>query len=204
MTQSAVATTIHSNASINIGTVVLPRARWNRAPTPDGRIAYEPIKGTWYGQVIRGRERHAVTVIAIISCPSCGKLLMLSHSPDAARGLRAMTGMQVPVAHQIDYQGKVSPDVRCMHKPCEFHRKVYLDRWNKTKPLYAIAYVDLAKGEHGEIEISYCHAIDPKEALFHFQHGRNVRILTLPNGRPAIGPAISFYVDEKTGRITAD
>lgn len=205
MSQQAVATTIHSHASIDVRTEVISRAQWPRVSTPDGRVAYEPVKGTWYGQVVRGRERHAVTVIAMISCPSCAKLLMLSHSVQAARALRAMTGMVVPVAHQIDYLGKVSPDLRCTHGSCGFHRKVYLDRWNKTKPLFALAYVDLSKGEHGEIEIAYSHSIDTREAMFHLgKTGKSIRVLTDAKGRPVAGPAVGIYIDEKTGRITAD
>ena len=103
--------------------------------------------------------------------------------------------MPVPVAHGIDYRGKVSPDFQCGHGACSFHRRVYLDRWNKTKALYAIAYVE---GVHGNICIDYTHAIDRKEASFHFgKRSKNVRIIDM-------APAVGFYVDEKTGRMTAD
>jgi hypothetical protein len=198
---AAISTTVHSSTSIDVRTEVIPRATWRSARTSEG-FALHPMKGTWYGHVIRGRERHDVTVVAIVGCPSCGKMLMLSHSLAAAQALRAMTGMPVPVSHQIDALGKVSPDIRCMHKGCGFHRKVYLDRWNKTKPLFAVAYVNLRTKE---IEIAYSHAVDAREAIFHLgANRRDIRVITTPDGRPAAGPAVGFYVDERTGRVTAD
>lgn len=188
---TAVASTVHSQASINVRAVVLPRAKWDTAQTAKG-LAFLPQKGTWYGHVIR--DGHDVNVVAMIACPNCGGTLYLSHDQAAAKALRRMTGMPVPVAHTINHLGMVSPDVLCQHGRCDFHRKVYLDRWNKTKPLYAIAYIE---GEHGEIKIDYCHAIDRREARLHFGPRRNVRIID-------IGPAVGFFVNERTGRITAD
>lgn len=107
-----------------------------------------------------------------------------------------MVGQRVPEAHAVDSLGKVSPDLVCTHGRCDFHRKVYLDRWQKTKPLFALAYVNLSKGEHGAIEIAYSHSVDVREARHHLGRG-NFRVI-------AGGPAIGFFVDEKTGRVTAD
>jgi hypothetical protein len=185
---------IHSRASIDIRTVVLPRAKWESTRTADGRLALVPQKGTWHARIVR--SAHASTVIPMIGCPACGGLLLISHTEMTARELRLMTGMPVPVAHSIDHLGRISPDILCRHGRCDFHRKVYLDRWNKTKPLYAIAYINMAAGEHGEIEIAYSHSIDVKEARMHLGFG-NFKII-------GAGPAIGFFLDEKTGRLTAE
>ncbi len=195
MTQSAAAT-VHTQASINVRALVLARAKWESEPAPDGRMAFRPQKGTWYGHIVRGRGPADATVVPMVSCPSCGGILFLSHSEDAAKALRRMTGMPVPVAHRIDPYGKVSPDILCQHGRCDFHRSVYLDRWNKTKPLFAIAYVNLDKGVHGTIEIAYSHAIDAREARFHLGAG-NFKVI-------GAGRAIGLFVNEKTGRVTAE
>jgi hypothetical protein len=196
MTQAAVAT-VHTQASFNVEAIVLPRATWETEETPDGRLAVRPQRGTWYGHVARGRAQHDVTVIPVIACPNCGGGLFIPHSKEAATALRKLTGMPVPVAHAIDHKGKVSPDIHCQHGRCGFHRTVYLDRWNKTKPLYAIAYVNMDRGEHGQIQIDYTNAVDEREARFHFGVRPRCRIIKA-------GLAIGFYVDERTGRMTAD
>jgi hypothetical protein len=197
MTQ-AVTTTVHTAASIDVRTLVLPRATWHTAPTADGRLSLQPQKGTWYGHILRGRANHDVMVVPLIACPSCNGTIVLSHTASTAKVISALHGggLRVPIAHQIDHLGRVQPDIRCTHGSCNFHRRVYLDRWNKTKPLFAIAYVNQARGEHGEIEIAYSHAIDAREARFHLGAG-NYRII-------ASGPAVGFFVDEKTGRMTAE
>jgi len=202
MTQ-AIDTTIHTAASITIDTVVLPRADWKVEMTTQG-LSIGPEKGSWYPHIVRGRARHDVTVVPMIGCPACGKLIMISHTHAVARWIGAMhpRKIRVPVAHAVNHLGKVSPDIQCMHMGCSFHRRVYLDRWNKTKPLYAVAYFDLTKGGElgGEIAIDYCHAIDRREALNQFGLGarRNVRIIDA-------GPALGFYVKDKEGkRLSAD
>jgi hypothetical protein len=189
---------VHARASLDVRAIVLPRAQWDVLPTPEGRggLAFRPQKGTWYGHIVRGRSRLDTTVLAMIGCPACGGVLLLSQSEDAARALRKLTGLPVPVAHAIDRLGKVTPDVLCKHGRCDFHRKVYLDRWNKTKPLYAIAYVNLEKSEHGAIEIAYSHALSAAEARLHLGQG-SFKVI-------GAGPAIGFFVNEKTGRVTAD
>jgi hypothetical protein len=194
MTNATPAAVIHSQASINVRSVVLPRAKWEITRVADGRMAAVPRAGTWFAHILR--SRNAMTVVPMIGCPNCGGLLLLSHDEMSARELRLMTGLPVPVAHRIDKFGKVSPDVLCKHGRCDFHRRVYLDRWQKTKPLYAIAYVNCDRGEHGEIEIAYSHALNEKEARMHLGFG-NFRII-------GAGPAIGFFVDEKTGRATAE
>ena len=190
---------VHSQASIDVRSVVLPRAQWDHEMvTPhEGaapRLAVTPQKGTWYGHVVRGKSAHDVTVVALFACPSCGGVLFLSHSPEAARAVRGLTGMPVPVAHRINHLGLVQPDLKCQHGGCSFHRRVYLDRWLKTKALYAIAYVE---GAHGTIKIDYTHAVDRREARFHFGPRKNVRIIDM-------APAIGHFLDERTGRLTAD
>ena len=188
--------TIDTRASIDIRSVVLPRANWERVKTPNG-VAVRPQKGTWYAHVVRGTAAHDVTIIPMIACPACGGLVYLSHTLETAKALGAMLGRPGPVAHSIDRIGRVSPDVMCRHGRCAFHRRVILDRWNKTKALYAVAYVDSLGGGHGRIQIDYCHAVDRKEALFHFARGKNRRLIDA-------GPAVGFFVNEQTGRVTAD
>ena len=190
----SVATTIHAKASINVRSIVLPRATWDTGICSDGLPTFSPKKGTWHAHVVRTRS--GIIVLPMIGCPACGGILTLTPDKEAAKLLRLWTGLPVPVAHAIDRYGKVSPDVLCKHGSCDFHRRVYLDRWSKTKPLFALAYVNLDKGEHGEIEIAYSHAIDAKEARMHLGVG-NFRTI-------AAGPAVGFFVDEKTGRVTAD
>ena len=193
MSSAEVTSTIHSQASIDVRAIALPRAKWEIAVSPDGRLACQPEKGTWCAHIVRGRSAHEVIVVPMIACPSCNGLLMLTPSRGAAKVATRLLHMPVPIAHHIDHLGKVSPDIRCQHGRCSFHRKVYLDRWNKTKALFAIAYT---RGAHGEIEIAYSHAIDSREARMHLGTG-DFRII-------ASGPAVGFFVDEKTGRMTAD
>jgi hypothetical protein len=191
---AAVTSQVHSHASINVRALVLPRAKWETARNAKGQLALMPRKNTWYGHIVR--YQHSMTVVPMIGCPACGGILAIPHSQDAALELQKMTGMPVPVAHRIDHLGKVSPDIRCQHGKCGFHRRVYLDRWNKTKTLYAIAYVNEDVGEHGAIEIAYSHSIDTREARMHLGKG-NFRTI-------AAGPAVGVFVDERTGRVTAD
>lgn len=197
MTEAQVSTTVHSRASIDVRAVVLPRAGWAYEYI-NGRLSVTPQRNTWYGHVIRGKAAHDFTIIPMIGCPACGGLLMLSHTPEAAKAISSLHGgVRVPVSHRIDHLGKVSPDVLCEHERCEFHRRVYLDKWNKTKALWAIAYVN----EKNEIKVDYCHAADRREAAYHYAGSVSGR-----KGCRFIdtGPAVGFFVDERTGRITAD
>lgn len=187
---------VTAQASLDVQACVLPRAQWETSTSYDGRVSIRPEKGTWYGHVVRGTAAHDVVAIPMLDCPSCGKLLMLSHTEDAAKAIGRL--FKVPSfrpVHKVNHLGKVSPDIRCMHPGCSFHRTVYLDRWLKTKPLYACAYI---RTGGKRIEIDYSHAIDRKEALFHmgFKKGE-VKVI-------ATGPAVGFFVDERTGRITAE
>lgn len=179
---------IRQTASMAVRPAVLKRAEWD--VVPNGNII--PQKGTWHAHIER-RTPTDVTVIAFLGCPSCGNKIVLSQSKDAATILSKWFGRTMPVIHAIDRLGKVSPDVLCMNGSCDFHRTVYLDRWNQTKPLYAMAYT---RGAHGRIEIAYTHATNQHEARLHLGAG-NFRIID-------IAPAIGFFVDEKTGRMTAD
>jgi len=204
MTQPAYS--VHTSASVIVRPLVLPRAKWSfdaiggvrgggdRGPGGPGELAFRPMKGTWYGHVVRGKSAHDVIVLPIIGCPTCNSPLFLAHRADTAKMLSRLMRRPVPVVHKIDHLGKVQPDIQC--GGCGFHRKIYLDRWNKTKPLYALAYVDMRKGAERKIEIAYSHSIDTREARFHLGPGKYDVI--------AGGPAIGFFVDEKTGRVTTD
>ncbi len=200
--------TVHSSASLNIHAIVLPRALWETKMTDRG-LGIVPQKGTWYAHVLRGKSAHDVKILPMIGCPNCGGLLYVVHTDDAAAGLRQMTGGRIPVSvtHQVNHLGLVRDrrggDLLCMHGRCDFHRRVYLDRWNKTKPLYAIAYVEGVghtqdEVARGEIKVDYCHAVDRKEALNHFGARRNVRVIDA-------GPAVGFFVKDKEGKkLSAD
>lgn len=195
---SSISAKVDRSASLNVRTLVLPRAKWEKELIAGGREALRPQPGTWYGHVVRGQGAHEVTVIPFVGCPACKKLLLLSHSPDAARALASLSGMPVPVSHAIDHLGRVSPDARCAHAGCSFHRRLILDKWNTTKSLYAIAYVDLSRGDAAKIEIDYCHAVDRREALFHFGvRKKSVRVIDA-------GKAVGFFVDEKTGKVSVE
>jgi hypothetical protein len=183
---------VSTTAAVDPQSLVIARARWG-VEDHNGQFAVKPIKGTWYGHIVRGRAAHDITVIPMLGCPGCGNVQFLSHSKEAAARIGDMLRRAVPVVHRIDHLGKVSPDMRCAYTGCGFHRKVYLDRWNKTKPLYACAYVE---GARGKIEIMYSHSVDAREAKMHMPK-KGVRII-------ATGPAIGFFVDEATGRVTAD
>jgi hypothetical protein len=194
--QQEVTSTVHSRASIDVRAIALPRAGWE-TDYIGGRLSVKPQKATWYGHVVRGKSAHDVTVLPMIGCPSCGGVLFISHTPETAKALGQLLGMKVPVAHRVDSLGKVSPDILCQHGRCDFHRRVYLDKWNKTKQLWAIAYIDA----DSVIKIDYCHAVDRREAAHHYAASTALR-----KGCRFIdaGPAVGFYVNEKTGRVTAD
>ena len=182
---------VHSTSSIIVRPIVLRRAEW---ATHERAVGPTVIPGTWYAHVVRGRDAWDVAVIPFIGCPLCGKKNVLVHNEQAAAIVARGIGQPVvPVTHTNDHLGKVSPDVMCMTPGCSFHRQVYLDRWNKTKPLYAIAYT---RGQSTKIEIAYSHSIDAREARIHLGVG-DYNII-------GAGPAIGFFVNERTGRMTTD
>jgi hypothetical protein len=191
------APTVYSRASLTVQPVILPREVW--PAREDG--ALRPIKGSWHARVVRNSKAlHDTAIIVMIACPSCGGLLFTPHTDASAKALARMLGRSGPnvpktATHSIDAVGKISPDVLCMHERCDFHRRVYLDKWNKTKPLYCIAYT---KRGSLELEFAYCHASDQREALFHL------------GGRPGdfviveVAPAVGYFVaDEKKGTLVA-
>lgn len=188
MTQSA---SIIGNASVVVRPLVLERALWPSKAGGPGALALRPIPGTWHAHM--DKSGHTSVVVPLVSCPACGGMLFIVPSQDTARVLGRMMGRIVPVAHKVSIEGKVSPDVRCMHGKCSFHKTLYLDKWDRLRPLYATAYV--RDGSH-KIEISYSHASSQKEARFHLG-ALKCKIL-------GIGRAIGFFVDETTGRVTAD
>lgn len=186
-------------SSVDPRAVVLERRTWKTMRDGSGHLlGIEPEKSTWHG--LLHRDPHGTTVIPLIGCPSCGGVLAIPHTGKGAAVLRALLNLPVPAAHSIDSFGKVSPDVQCRHvrgdHACGFHRRVYLDRWNKTKPLYAIAYIDLSKKGREEILIAYSHAVDAREARLHLGKG-NFDIV-------GVGPAIGFHVDERTGKVSVE
>ena len=191
---------VHTRAALSTRAAILPRAAWHVSSAPDGTPAFTrsaeggPVpKGTWFAWILRKRDGGSV-VMPLVSCPVCGGLIRL-HTDKSTPIYRIAYGKpDLPVVHKIEANGKVSPDIMCMSGRCDFHRTAYLDRWSRTKPLWAIAYVE---GPHGIIKIDYTNAVNKKEALFMFGVRPNVRIIDA-------GLAIGFFVNEKTGRVTAD
>jgi hypothetical protein len=182
---------IHSTSSVITRPVVLSRAQWKTGP---GTV--EPQAGTWFAFKDHGPNGNGIlaNVVPMIGCPRCSGLIVLScDSASSAYLARVMRRAQVPVVHAIDRLGKVTPKVKCMHAGCGFEGSLYLDRWQDAKPLFAIAYT---RGSRGRIEIAYSHATNAKEARVHLGPG-DFHVI-------GAGPAIGFFVDEKTGRITAD
>ena len=84
-----------------------------------------------------------------------------------------------------------APDFRALDRA---RKKIYWRLLPLLVVCYAIAYVE---GVHGAIKIDYTHAVDRREARFHFGPRRDVRIIDM-------APAIGHFLDERTGRLTAD
>jgi hypothetical protein len=186
------AATVHSQASIVVDPEVIPRATWGRQVGPRGEPMFRPIRGTWYAAMYKPRVGASI-VVPMMSCPSCAGMLFLSHRADTARILGSWMGRIVPVAHSIALTGKVAPDLRCSQPRCGFHRTVYLDKWDRLRPLYCTAYVE---GSNPEIKFAYSHATSQKEARFHLGKG-NYHVLS-------VGRAVGFKFDEKKNKLTAD
>jgi hypothetical protein len=183
---------VHSNAAVIVRPVVLPRAVWPRKSSPGG-LSLSPVPGTWYAFEDKGDGPRGTIVrplIPMISCPACAGLLFLSHTPEGARALGRMVKAVVPIAHRISHEGKVAPDIKCTHGTCSFHRTVYLDKWDKTRPLYCAAYCE---GRDPEIKFCYSHATSPAEARLHLGPGDFTIV--------GIARAIGFAFDEKTRKF---
>ena len=58
----------------------------------------------WY------RQRY----VAEMSCPTCGKSLMMSRA-----------------VHSVDAAGTVSPSMVCPYPPCGFHEFIQLEEWSE-------------------------------------------------------------------------
>lgn len=172
---------IDRSPSLQIDSVVLPKGNWTFDYPETGfskgavlktrLVEFQP--GTW----IKAESWMDKRIIAVFSCPNCHEIRFLA------------TGI-----HTIDHLGKVSPDVQCKAKlpsnaECSFHRRVYLDRWNK-KPLYAVA-LENWDGKKWTPEIRYTHADSEAEARFMMGQGA-FRIV-------GAAPAIGFFVEDKVG-----
>lgn len=164
-----------STTSLSIRPFVFRKADWSYVKNGEGRPGIESaIPGTWDTGPIHSPS----WLLAIVCCPACRGLSMLRKE-----------------IHAIDSLGKISPDLYCPYNKngqrCGFHRKAYLDEWNK-KTLYACAVE-----RNGKPEIHYMHAKDQKEARIHLGPG-NYHIV-------AIGRAIGFFVHDAHGEdLSAD
>lgn len=193
------AVSIQSTASVVVEPLVLRRARWPRVVTERGP-SFRTIPDTWYAHIEK-RGFNSSVVLPIICCPRCKKMSFLVHTQDAAAAFTRMTGSPVPVTHRISPVGEVkvlngkdrSGDVMCPHTGCGLHRHVYLDQWDKLRPLYCTAYVE---GSSPEVRFAYSHASSTKEARFHLGAGKFQVI--------SVGRAIGFLYDEAKKTMTAD
>ena len=189
---------INSAPSLQVHPVVIERAVWKvikKQVNGKTQLGFESVKGTWFPFIVKLNKLETVAV-PIVSCPACGMLLFLS-TEKSQRGLMHLLGHAVPVVHSVNKEGLISPDVRCDtsgSRKCNFHRKVYLDRWSNQKPLYVIAYVEVGKSE--EILFDYCHAANRGEAGLHFGP-RKVHVID-------VGRAVGYLYDEKAKTATAD
>jgi hypothetical protein len=179
---------VYAQASIVIHPIALERAVWQRQRGLAG-LGLKPIKGTWYA-LTEKRGFNSSVIVPIISCPSCAGLLFISNKPEAAQVIGRMVGHIVPVAHAVDLKGKIAPDIRCMHDGCSFHRTVYLDKWDRLRPLYCTAYT---RDSSIDIEFAFSHAASAKEARFHLGAG-NFNII-------GVGRAVGFLFDEKARKF---
>jgi hypothetical protein len=197
---------VQTRAALNTKPAVLPRAEWKVSNAPDGTPAFGSVRGgpiprgTWFAWILRKRDGGTV-VMPLVSCPKCGGLTRL-HTDKSTPIYRVAYGRpNLPVVHKVESNGKVSPDVACANPRCDFHRTVYLDRWNRTKPLWAIAYVEMPSGR---IQIDYTNAVNGKEALFHFGMAvKDGKIVSTRKNVQVIGagPAVGFFVNERTGKM---
>jgi len=192
------AATVRSSASLVVEPLVLRRAMWPRLMTDRGP-SFRPIPGTWYAHI----EKHgygASVVLPIVSCSKCTKIFFLVHTAPASEAFTRMTGAAVPVTHRISPIGEVrvlrgkeaEGDVECPH--CGLHRHLYLDQWNRLRPLYCTAYV--REGTVAPVLFMYSHASTAKEARFHMGAVRHQVI--------AVGRAVGFLFDEKKRTFQAE
>ncbi len=141
---------------------------WETTPA---KTSFKPVPKSWCKPW--DELGLAIGVFALISCPNCHKVLSLAH-PE----------------FKVNKYGLVSPGISCHH--CKsFNCEIYLDKWNRDKTLYAVAYTVGRK-----FRIEYCHASTQLEARFHLGPGKYNII--------AVGRAVGFRVtDEKKGTLEA-
>jgi hypothetical protein len=167
---------VDRSPSLNLESAVLPKGEWqfvkvDNQPYPQ---LHEFIPGTW----IKPESWMNKKILAAFSCPNCKEIRFLIEG-----------------IHTIDHMGRVKPDVQCKARAslsnieCSFHRRVYLDKWNK-KTLYAVA-IENWTGFKWTPEIRYTHADSEAEARFMMGEGQ-FRIV-------ACGPAVGFFVEDKVG-----
>lgn len=145
--------------------LVLRRARWARSTS--GQVL--PVPATW------DECPEVDRVLALVGCPKCGK----------ANGL-------VESVHSVTSTGEVQPRFQCAE--CDFARGIYLDRWNKRKPLYAIA-IERRAGNRIVAEMHYAHASNEREARFHLGPG-NYRVV-------AVAPAVGYHAEDDNGEAAS-
>jgi hypothetical protein len=193
------AISIQSAASVVVEPLVLRRAKWPRVMTARGP-SFRTIPDTWYAHIEK-RGFNSSVVLPIVCCPRCKKMFFLIHTQDASQAFTRMTGAPVPVTHRISPIGEVkvlngkdrSGDVVCPHPGCGLHRHVYLDQWDKLRPLYVAAYTE---GSSVEVKFAYSHATSMAEARYHLGAGKFNVI--------SVGRAVGFLFDEKTNKTSAD
>lgn len=186
-----------STPRVTVGSrpVVLERAAWGRHT--DGRLIVQ--RGTWCAH--KGSHAGSSVIVPMVSCPNCEQVAFIDYSADAVRelvklGFRPKNGVAIPPRYSIDRLGKVKSlghagaSFLCGHGRCDFHRAIYLDRWQDEKPLWVVAHTMPGSSE---VEFQFCHASGRTEALFHFGPLKGRKII-------GVGAAVGYWTDERTGR----
>jgi hypothetical protein len=161
---------IDRSPSLQLDSVVLPKGEWEFVK--DENQLHPQLNSFVPGTWIKPESWMNKRILAAFSCPNCHAIRFL-----------------VDGIHKIDHVGKVQPDVQCKAGKCSFHRRMYLDRWNK-KPLYAVA-LENWNGSKWTPEIRYTHADTEAEARFMMGQG--------PFRIVGAAPAIGFFVEDKVG-----
>jgi hypothetical protein len=168
---------VSTGRSLDPSAVVLPKSEdWLFVETegePSGapKKLVDYIPGTWCER----QDWMNPEILAIFACPACHETRLLTRA-----------------VHTISPIGLVQPDIQCKGNrgTCSYHRKTYLDRWNR-KPLYAAAVeVWDPRKRTWSPEMVYTHATNQEEAtrqLGQTIDGKSYRIV-------GVAPAIGFFV----------
>jgi len=159
--------TVSRTSSIDPQVLCLPEGEWTFDEAHKLTV-FTP--GTW----CRRQDWMDRRIGAAVCCPACHTIRML------------ITGV-----HEVDHEGKVSPDFHCLAGggQCTFLRKLVLDRWLK-KPLWCVI---IGRARTGAPETTYVNAVTRQEALFH-------AAIRAPDVLIEVGLAIGNFAADGTGK----